>query len=212
MRVLEDNPRMFLGEPPPSEQTEAAFARDREEAGYVHNYTRLWAWRPGLWESFQDLRDELTGAWTLSDREKAILVAATVAQREDSYCSLAWTSRLTALLDVETTAQLLAGDPAPALTEREAALAGWARQVVRDPNATTPQDVARLRDLGLDDREIFEATAWIAFRLALSTVNDALGATPDVQIADAVPPQVRDVVTFGRAVRGVSPASPNLEA
>ena len=195
---------MFLEEPPHSDETEATFARDREEDGYVHNYTRLWAWRPGLWDSFQGLRDELTDAWTLTDRERAILVAATVSQREDSYCSLAWTSRLTDLLDVETTAQLLSGQPTPALSEREVALAEWARQVVRDPNATSADDVARLREVGLDDREIFEATAWIAFRLAVSTVNDALGAAPDEQLAGAVPAEVRQVVTYGRAPAATS--------
>ena len=35
----------------------------------------------------------------------------------------------------------------------------------------------------LNDREIFETTAFIAFRLAFSTVNDALGALPDPQLA-----------------------------
>ena len=74
----------------------------------------------------------------------------------------------------------------------------WARQVVRDPNATTGDDVERLRAAGLGDR-IFEATAYIAFRLALSTVNDALGAAPDKQLADAASDQVRHAVTYGRA-------------
>lgn len=39
----------------------------------------------------------------------------------------------------------------------------------------------RLRDNGLTDREIFEATTFIAFRLAFSTVDNALGAEPDQQ-------------------------------
>ena len=82
---------------------------------------------------------------------------------------------------------MLSGAPAPGLSARETALADWARQVVRDPNATTSDDVERLRDAGLSDREIFEATAFVTFRLALSTVNDALGAAPDKQLADAAP-------------------------
>ena len=51
---------------------------------------------------------------------------------------------------------------------------------------------------GVDDREIFEATAFVAFRLAFSTVNDALGAAPDKQLADDAPHAVRDAVSFGR--------------
>ena len=190
---------MFLGEPPWSEESERAFAEDREDDGYVHNYTRLWAWRPGLWNSFQALRDELTGATALTERERALLVAAAVSQHGDSYCSFPWGTRLAALSDDETAARVLAQSPAPALTEREVALAEWARKVVRDPNATTAEDVAQLREVGLGDREIFEATAWVAFRLAVSTVNDALGAAPDRQLVDAAPEAVRGAVTYGRA-------------
>jgi hypothetical protein len=69
---------------------------------------------------------------------------------------------------------------------------------VRDPNATTSADVDRLRGAGLSDGEIFDATAFVALRLAFSTVNDALGALPDVQLADAAPPSVREAVDFGR--------------
>jgi len=53
--------------------------------------------------------------------------------------------------------------------------------------------------VGLGDREIFEATAFIALRLAFSTINDALGAAPDKQLADAAPPLVRTAVSYGRS-------------
>lgn len=118
---------------------------------------------------------------------------------QDSYCSLAWGTRLAKLSDDATAAQIIAGAPAPALSEREAALADWARQVVRDPNATTEGDLARLREVGLGDQEIFEATAFVAFRLALSSINDALGAAPDKQLADAAPAEVRAAVDYGRS-------------
>ena len=85
------------------------------------------------------------------------------------------------------------------LSEREAALASWARKVVLDPNATTAEEVQALRTAGLSDREIFEATAFIALRLAFSTVNDALGAQPDRQLVETSPPEVRAAITYGRA-------------
>jgi hypothetical protein len=58
--------------------------------------------------------------------------------------------------------------------------------------------VKGLRDAGLGDREIFEATTFIALRLAFSTVNDALGAAPDRQLSDAAPDPVRTAVAGGR--------------
>jgi uncharacterized peroxidase-related enzyme len=170
---------MFLGEPPASEATVAAYAADRDSDGYVGNVTRLWCWQPDLLTSFAALRASLMKNSALTDREWAVLVTSTAATLSDSYCSFAWGPRLAELTDDETAAQILSGEPAPALSDREAALAAWARQIVRDPNATTSEDVGRLREVGLGDREIFEATAVIAFRLAFSTVNDALGASPD---------------------------------
>jgi uncharacterized peroxidase-related enzyme len=198
---------VFLEDPPPSKEVESEFAADREEDGYVNNLTRLWAWRPGLFDGLRALRTGLMDSSALTDRDWAVLTTATVSQSNDSYCALAWGARLTELSDAETAAQVLSGLPASALSERESALAEWARKVVRDPNATTSDDVARLREVGLGDREIFEATAYIAFRIALATVNDALGAAPDKQLADAAPEPVRRAVTYGRAPsREPSPA------
>jgi uncharacterized peroxidase-related enzyme len=189
---------MFLEEPPASEATEAAYAADRSSDRYVGNVTRLWCWQPDLLTSFAALRANLMKNSALTDREWAVLVTSTAATLSDSYCSFAWGPRLAELTDDETAAQILCGEPAPGLSEREAALAAWARTVVRDPNATTSADMVGLREVGLGDREIFEATAFIAFRLAFSTVNDALGAAPDKQLVDEAPELVRAAVSYGR--------------
>ena len=66
------------------------------------------------------------------------------------------------------------------------------------PGETTDADVANLRHLGVDDQTIFEATAFIALRLAYSTINGALGAAPDRQLAEAAPPLIRAAVSYGR--------------
>ena len=136
----------FLGDAPVNDETAELFAADREEEGYVANHTRLWAWRPDLQARFYELRSDLMASSTLTDRDWAVLVTSTAAELTDSYCSLAWGKRLARLAGDETAAQVIAGD-AQNLTPREAALAAWARQVVRDPNATTEADVARLREV-----------------------------------------------------------------
>jgi uncharacterized peroxidase-related enzyme len=186
----------FLGEPPENEATARAYEADLESDGYVGNLTRLWCWRPDLYESFVAQRQGLMAESTLTDRDWAILVTATAAQR--GYCCLAWGQRLAKLSDDETAAKVLTDTLATSLTERERALAAWARQVVLDPNGTTERDIERLRDVGLDDRQIFEATAFVAVRLAWSTVNDALGAAPDHELAESAPEAVRAAVSWGR--------------
>jgi hypothetical protein len=60
--------------------------------------------------------------------------------------------------------------------------------------------VQALRDVGFDDRQVFAITVYAATRLAFSTVNDALGALPDRPLADGLPAQVREAVTYGRPV------------
>jgi alkylhydroperoxidase family enzyme len=86
------------------------------------------------------------------------------------------------------------------LSLRESALARWARQVVRAPNAISAADVDHLRTAGFTDEEIINATVFVAFRLGFSTVNDALGARPDMQLAAAAPMEVRKAVNYGRTV------------
>ena len=188
----------YLGEPPENEATRSAYERDRADDGYVWNVTRLWSWRNDFEHAFVALRSSLLEGSALTDREQAVLNAAAASARRDSYCSLAWGPRLAALTDDETAAATLAGREAPALTEREGALANWARQVVAAPGETSEADVERLRNVGLDDQTIFEATAFIALRLAFSTINGALGAAPDRQLANAVPPPIRAAVDYGR--------------
>jgi uncharacterized peroxidase-related enzyme len=192
-----DSPGSFLADPPLSAEVAAEYEADVTSDGYVNNLTRVWCWRPDVLSAFQALRQGLLAGSGLSDREAAVMVVATAAARGDGYCALAWGSKLAALSDEATAASVLHGMDG-GLSEREAALAGWSRQVVRDPNATSDADVGRLRDAGLTDLEIFEATAYIALRLAFSTVNDAVGARPDRQLAEKAPRLVREAVSFGR--------------
>ena len=63
-----------------------------------------------------------------------------------------------------------------------------------------------LRTAGFSERAIFEATAFIGFRLAFSTINAALGARPDWQVAAAAPPEVQQAVAYGRPVAERTPS------
>jgi alkylhydroperoxidase family enzyme len=133
----------------------------------------------------------------LSFRQRGILVTAAASTLGDSYCSLAWGGKLAKASDAALAAGVLTGSDT-GLTEQEKAMAAWARKVARDPNATTPADIATLRDCGLDDEQIFAITAFVALRLAFSTINDSLGAQPDAQLAQSLPREVREAVTYGR--------------
>jgi hypothetical protein len=80
-----------------------------------------------------------------------------------------------------------------------------ARKIVKDPNATSPADVQDLRGAGLGGTQIFAIATFVALRMAFSTINDALGATPDAQLVAALPPAVTAAVTYGRPADAPSP-------
>ena len=187
----------FLQEPPVSPRVQALYDEDLADGGYIWNLSWLWAHQP---ETLKRLFELMSQAFTpsgLTFRQRGILVTAAASALGDSYCSLAWGGKLGTASDAAVAAGVLNGSDT-GLTDREKAMAAWARKVATDPNATTPADIQALRDAGLDDGQIFAITSFVALRLAFSTINDALGTQPDAQLALSVPPQVREAVTYGR--------------
>ncbi len=180
------------------------YDEDINECGYVMNVSRLWARQPETVDTLFELMGRALRPASLSFRQRGILVTACASTLGDAYCSLAWGKKLATDAGPETTAGVLRGSDDD-LDPPGRALARWARQVTRDPNATSVADVQGLRDAGFDDDQIFAITAFVALRIAFSTVNDAFGARPDRELAEAVPTRVLEAVTFGRPIDGVRP-------
>ncbi len=187
----------FLAVPEPTADVQRLYDGDVEDLGYVMNASKLWAQQPSAQEGLFDLLGQTARAAGLTFRQRGILVSACASALGDAYCSLAWGKRLAGEAGPDLAAGVLRGDDGR-LDPAEQALARWARQVTRDPNGTDAADVQSLRDAGYDDAQIFAITAFVGLRIAFSTVNDALGARPDHQLAEAAPTPVRDAVTFGR--------------
>jgi uncharacterized peroxidase-related enzyme len=189
----------FLAVPPATPLAQQIYREDEQAGGYVMNVSQLWAHDPVAMEVLFDLMAHSGRTGSLTFRQRSILVTACSSAFGDSYCSLAWGGKLAQEVGADVAAKVLVGDH-DALDPAEQALAGWARQVAQRPGATSLGDVQRLRDAGFDDGQVFAVTMFVALRLAFSTVNDALGAVPDRELADGLPPQVRDAVDFGRPV------------
>ncbi len=102
---------MFLNEPSTAKAA-AYLEKDRAESGYVMNLERAWAWRPDLAEGFALLRKQLIERTSLTPREIALLVCATARVFGDSYCSLAWGTKLAGMRGAAAVAEVLRGvDP-----------------------------------------------------------------------------------------------------
>lgn len=190
---------MYISTAPETEDVRRIHADGVASQGFLMNLTHVWAWRPDVYEGFAQLRNQLTGNSSLSKRELAVIVSATASALGDSYCALAWGTTLAKQSQPEVAAAVLQCGDNDAMTPRDRALATWARRITQDPTSTGPEDVQALRDAGLSEREIVEATMFAAFRVAFSTVNNALGAQPDAQLVANAPREVAEAVNFGRA-------------
>lgn len=187
----------FLAVPQSTDEVQSLYDDDVEQVGYVMNASRVWAHQPATHDGLFALLGQASRAGGLTLRQRGVLVTACASTLGDAYCSLAWGNKLAGEAGAEVAAGVLRGDD-DLLDPAERALARWARQVTRDPNGTGPDDVQALREAGYDDGQIFAVTAFVALRIAFSTVNDALGARPDRALDEAVPAPVRDAVRFGR--------------
>jgi uncharacterized peroxidase-related enzyme len=189
----------FLAARAPDADAQRIFDDDVAELGYVMNVSKLWAYQPATLNHLFALMGETYATEGLTFRQRGILVTACASTVGDAYCSLAWGTKLASKSDAETAAGILRGVD-DRLSPEEQAMAQWARKVVRDPNHTRVADVQELRDAGFSDAQIFAMTAYVALRLAFSTINDALGARPDSAFRSSAPAAVLDAVGYGRPI------------
>lgn len=202
MTTNDDGPgqgAQFLRRAEVNEAARSLFDQDVQEMGFVMNVSRLWAYQPQALSGLFGLLQNVTSGRPFTLRERGILVAACAAALGDSCCSLAWGTKLAEVAGPRLAAGVLSGEDSE-LSAPERAMAAWAREIARDPNGTTSRDVQALRDAGFCDADIFAMTVFVALRLAFSTVNDALGVSPDAEYATLAPSAVLDAVTFGRPV------------
>jgi uncharacterized peroxidase-related enzyme len=190
---------MFLAEAEVTPEAKAMFEEDIAELGYVMNLSRLWAYQPATKDALFDVLRQAISVERLSLRQRAILVAACASAFGDSYCSLKWGTKLSDAIGAQAAAAVLLGTD-EGLSADEHAMAQWARQIARDPNATTAADVQALRDKGFTDAQIFTITVFVAMRLAFAAINDALGVRPDAALRSTVPGAILDAVTVGRPI------------
>lgn len=187
----------FLGPAPDSDGARRLYDEDVEGEGYVMDLSRVWAHAAELQDGLAAVLGRAAEVGDLTFRQRAVLVAATASTRGDSYCGLAWGTRLAGEVGAEVAAAVLAGDDT-GLDPADAALARWARRVATDPVGTTAADVDDLRAAGLDAAQVLAVTVFVAMREAFSTVNAALGARPDAELVERAPTEVVRAVTYGR--------------
>jgi uncharacterized peroxidase-related enzyme len=173
------------------------YAGARESEGYVPNTLRAFSLRPEVWTAWVQLKNTIAGGMDARRYELATLAAA--RELRSSYCSLAHGKILAErFLDPQTVSEL-AGGGAAGLDEAETATMDFAAKIARDACSITEDDVQRLRDAGLSDRDIFDVAVAASARCFFSKTLDAVGALPDAEFAE-LDPGLRDALTVGRPI------------
>lgn len=68
------------------------------------------------------------------------------------------------------------------MDEIDTALCEFAEKLSKSPNQMTEDDIITLRDIGLDDRAIHDATQIISYFNYINRIADALGVQPEMFI------------------------------
>jgi uncharacterized peroxidase-related enzyme len=185
-------------EAPGEDQAGDLYDADRARAGYVANYTRLFAHRPAVNAAWKQLSAAIQAEMDPRRYELATLAAA--RELRSSYCMLAHGKVLAERFYDDDAVRAIARDHRSAeLDPVDVAVMDLAEQVAADATSVTRADIDRLGELGLDDAEIFDVVAAAAVRCFFSKTLDALGAEPDTAYR-ALDPDLREQLTVGRPI------------
>jgi uncharacterized peroxidase-related enzyme len=175
----------WLEEPPPeSEQpneVQAIFAKAREVTSFVPNVQRLYAKRPSRfltwWAHYHDV---MRGESGLSRLEREMIAIVVADLNDCNYCLTSHGAYLRVMSEDPTLPDRLRENyNAAAPDERTRAILGYAVKITRDAHSCTPEDVQRLRDVGLTDDEIFDVAETAAMFNFTNRLTSALGMVPN---------------------------------
>ena len=180
-----------------NDEVRAMYERQQAHYGYVPNYAKVFCHRPevmGLWAQLQ------SGIRRHMDKRRFELVTFAAANAlRSTLCSLAHGKALTEFFSAGDVQAMVRGKTPESLSAAEAAMMSFARRVAQDATAITSGEVARLKQHGFTDAEIFDIAATAAARAFWTKVIEALGVEADAPFR-AMDYELRKALTVGRPV------------
>jgi uncharacterized peroxidase-related enzyme len=171
---------------------------DLATQGYVANYTRTFARRPGVLAGWLALKNAITSG--MDPRLYELATVAAAAGIRSSYCSLVHGRILAArYYPAGAVADIAGGEAAGSLDAADAAVVRLARKVAAEAEKVTQEDIDELRDLGFSEDDVFSIILTAAARCFFSKVLDATGTLPDAALHE-IPDELRSPLTVGREI------------
>ncbi|HUO72807.1 MAG TPA: peroxidase-related enzyme [Solirubrobacteraceae bacterium] len=171
---------------------------ERARLGEVPNFVKAFSLRPDVYAAWLQLNGAVKSNMDLRRYELATLAAA--RRLHSSYCTLAHASVLMrAFFEPDAVRALVEDYHTAGLEPVDVAIMELAEKVAQDATSVTAEDIQRLRDFGLSDRDILDVVLAAAVRCFFSKTLDALGAEPDSHYA-GLPGELRDTLVVGRPI------------
>ena len=163
-------------------EVRAMYERQSSFYGYLPNYARVFSHRPEIMKLWADLQN---GVRKHMDRRRFEIITFVAAHTlRSTLCSLAHGKALAKYLSQEDVLKLARGEFPASLSVAEVAIVMFTRKMSRNASEVTAADIARLRDHGLADAEIFDVAAVAAARSFWTKVLEALGVEADAPFHD----------------------------
>ena len=191
---------MFIRPIPVDDATDAVadmYSADRSRWGFLPEFTEVFSHHPDAYAAWIQLIGSIRGQMD-SRRCELVTLAAARALRS-SYSTTVHAKILSdRWYEPETVVALVSDHHAARIDPIDIAIMDFATKVALDPSAVTEQEVDHLRKLGLSERDILDVVLAVAARCFFATVIESMGARPDRELLEPLPPELREALSVGR--------------
>ncbi|MEX0757846.1 MAG: peroxidase-related enzyme [Acidimicrobiia bacterium] len=191
---------MFIRPVPADEAPNAVadmYSAERSRWGFLPEFTEVFSHHPDAYAAWIQLIGAVRRQMD-SRRCELVTLAAARALRS-SYCTTAHGKILSdRWYEPDTVIALVSDHRTAGLDAVDIALMDFATRVAVDPTSITEREVDHLRELGLSERDILDVVLAVAARCFFATVIESMGAQPDRELLDPLPPNLRDALLVGR--------------
>jgi uncharacterized peroxidase-related enzyme len=178
----------------------AEYYRNQRAAwGFLPNYAAAFSTRPDVARAWNALNTTIRDGMDRRRFEIATIAAARALR--STYCTAAHSKFLRDACGDEAAMQSIAEHPDGAgLDPQDRAVYELAAKVAADAASIEPQDVDRLRAVGLSDADIADVVFAASARCFFTAVLDGLGAQLDPRTAETFAPALLESMIVGRPV------------
>lgn len=167
------------------EQTAAMLEETRTERGDIPSFTSMLATNPPIFEAALGQFGEVMYGGSLEPPIKQLAFVVFSQANECAYCAATHGDELVNGFGLpESQLQAIAHGDYSELSDRQRAVASFARQGATDPKRITDDNIEELRAVGFDDAELLELVTVVAQASFANTVADALNLLPSDQNPD----------------------------